>query len=106
VSPLLGEVKRVDGQVTEIKKVINQQNSQQNLLKYILSQFPASVNLSQLLLDSDKLNLIGFSSNPKDIQLFYSKLKKDGKFASVNFSEIRKNELNYSFTLELSGFKN
>lgn len=106
VSPLLSEVKRVDGQVTEIKKIISQQDSQRNLLEYIFSQFPASVNLSQLVLDSDKLILLGVSNNPKDIQLFYSKLKKDSKFASVNFAEIKKNEFNYSFTLELAGFKN
>lgn len=106
VSPLIAEVKKVDSQVTEIKKIVGQQDSQQKLLNYILSQFPASANLSQLSLDSDKVNLIGLSNNPKDIQLFYSKLKKDGKFASVNFSNIKKAELGYLFTLELEGFKN
>lgn len=106
VSPLVAEVKKVDSQVTEIKKIVLQQDSQQRLLNYILSQFPASANLSQLLLDPDKISLIGSSNNPKDIQLFYNKLKKDGKFASVNFSNLQKAELGYLFTLELGGFKN
>lgn len=106
VSPLVAEVKKVDSQVTEIKKIVLQQDSQLKLLNYILSQFPASANLSQFLLDSDKVSLIGSSSNPKEIQLFYGKLKKDGKFASVNLANIQKAELGYLFTLELGGFKN
>ncbi len=106
VSPLIAEVKKVDSQVTEIKKIIVQQDSQQKLLNYLLSQFPASANLSQLLLDSDKLSLIGSSTNAKDIQLFYNRLKKDGKFASVNLANIQKSDLGYLFTLEAGGFKN
>lgn len=106
VNPLVAEVKKVDSQATQIKKIVLQQDSQLKLLNYILSQFPASANLSQFLLDSDKVSLIGSSSNPKDIQLFYTKLKKDGKFASVNLANIQKGESGYSFTLELGGFKN
>lgn len=106
VSPLVAEVKKVDSKVTKIKKVVLQQDSQLKLLNYLLAQFPASASLSQFLLDSDKVSLIGSSNNPKDIQLFYNKLKKDGKFALVNLASIQKGESGYSFTLELGGFRN
>ncbi len=105
VSPLLTEVKKVDNQITQIKKVIGQQTSEQRLFDYVLSQFPASATLNQLLFDSDKLTLIGASTTPRDVQLFYSRLKSDGKFAAVNISTIKKTETGYLFTLELGGFK-
>ncbi len=106
VSPLLAEVKKVDSQITEIKNVVNQQGSQRRMFDYVLSQFPASATLTQFLLDPTKLTLIGSSTSSKDIQLFYNKLKKDSKFASVDFSTIKKTENGYLFTLELQGFKN
>ncbi len=106
VTPLITEIKRVDSQVTEIKTIIAQQDSQQKLLANILSQFPASANLSQLKLESNKVTLLGSASNPKDIQLFYNTLKKGGKVASVNFSNIKKAEVGYLFTLEIEGLKN
>lgn len=106
VNPLLTEIKTVDNQVATIKKVVTRQDSQQKLLDYILAQFPASVNLTELLLYSDKLSLLGSSSNPKEIQLFYNRLRMDGRFASVNFSNIKKDGSSYLFTLELKNFKN
>lgn len=106
VNPLLTEIKKVDNQATIIKKVVTRQDSQQKLLGYILAEFPASVNLTELLLSSDKLSLLGSSSNPKEIQLFYNRLRMDGKFASVSFSSIKKDGSSYLFTLELKNFKN
>lgn len=106
VSPLIVEAKRVDSQTIEIKKIVVRQNLQQRLFDYIQSEFPASVNLSQFNLDENKLILIGNSNTPKDIQLFYSKLKKDGRFSVVSLADLRKTDFGYSFTLELDGFKN
>ncbi len=105
VAPLLGEAEKVDYQVKEVKTVLQAQSTFASMTNYLLSQFPASITLTAFSIEADKVSLTGSATNPKDIQLFYTKLKKDANFAKVELSNLKRDRTGYAFILELSGYK-
>ncbi len=105
VEPLISEAQKINYQVTQAQGIIQNQQAFAHQINYILSQFPQAATLTTFSIDSSKIDLNGVSTNPKDIQLFYSKLKADNRYSSVLLSNLKKDIGGYSFAIELSGFK-
>lgn len=105
VLPLLKEAETIDQRTVESQKIFADQKKYNLMLQYFLSEFPASVNLNSLEVTSDTIQAIGTTSDPNQLQAFYSLLKKENKFTTINLQNIKKTDFGYSFTLGLRKFK-
>jgi len=104
VLPLLNEADNIDKRSSEIDKIIKKQNNFHSMTKYILSIFPASINLNDFEISADTVKITGSAQNAEHLQSFYSVLKKDKKFALVQFASIKKTDFGYDFSLLLNKY--
>ncbi|MBI2051869.1 PilN domain-containing protein [Candidatus Roizmanbacteria bacterium] len=106
VQPLLAEANKINTQAQDSKKILNTQGNFLASFRYVLSLFPQNLVLRKLTISQDKIMLNGIALTPKDLQLFYRKLKKDNRFSRIDLSNIEKKEGVFTFRLELVSFKN
>lgn len=106
VKPILAESEKIYNKINTVKSVISNQNIFFDTVNYILSIFPESLFLDNLTIEEKKIKLEGLATDPKQLQLFYYKLKNEGKFSSVDLGDIRRTENGYSFSISLENFKN
>ncbi len=105
VLPLLKEAERIDKRTIEAKAIFRRQQVFSVMLRYFLSQFPASITLINLELNPDSIKATGNAFEAKELQGFYSLMQKDKKFGKVELQTLRKTDFGYSFVLSLSKFK-
>lgn len=105
VAPLLVEADTISKRTVKSESIIHEQNQFSQMINYFLSQFPASVTLSELKLENETLKIYGSVIDLRQLEAFYSLLRSDKKFSTVNLQDIKKTESGYIFTLELSKFK-
>lgn len=101
VQPVLAEAKKINDRAKESTQILTDQQKLIALIKYLLSVFPETVNLDRMSFDEGKLTLTGSSANPKHLQLFYARLKKDNMFLNVELKNVKRGEFGYSFTIVL-----
>jgi len=104
VKPLLEEAERVNKQTIAILEVTSKQDLQLSALNYILSVFPESVVLTSLNISDGTYTLKGTSTDPRQLQLFYAKLRSERQFKLVSLSNIRRVNAGYVFDLVLTDF--
>ncbi len=104
VTPLLEEASRVNQQSVAIRKVTAQQEHKLVALNYILSVFPEAVVLTTLSINDTTFTLKGTSTDPRQLQLFYTRLQADKYFKTVTLSNIRRVNEGYVFDLVLDSF--
>lgn len=104
VAPLLVEADTISKRTVKSENIIKEQSQFNQMINYFLSQFPASVTLNELKLDNETLKIFGSAIDLRQLEAFYSLLKSDKKFSTVNLQDIKKTEAGYIFTLELSKF--
>jgi Tfp pilus assembly protein PilN len=105
VLPLLTEAGNIDKRTIEIEKIFKDQNNFNKMFQYYISQFPATINLTNLELNAGSVRVMGNAINPKDLQAFYAILKKEGHFGIVDLQNIKKTDEGYSFTLLVDKYK-
>ncbi len=105
VLPLLQEASRIDKKSTEIENIIKKQEKFDSMVEYLLSVFPETVTLTSLESLEDSLKITGNAGDAKQLQAFFTLLKKEGKFSSVEFKSIKKTESGYSFIMSLDKYK-
>jgi len=101
VMPLLSQAESIDKNTKELKIIVNQQEDFLSSLNYLLSVFPETITLKKLDINEKSINMLGSAVDPNQLRSFYAILKKEGKFKSVNLSNIKKNQLGYSFAINL-----
>ncbi len=100
--PLIKEVRAVEQKVSSVKTIIQEQSRFQEKFQYLLSVFPEKLTLDELRMDkSGNFHLIGTTSDPGIVKIFYERLKKDNKFKTVDLSNLKKDEEGFRFTLLL-----
>lgn len=105
VKPLLAEANKIDQQVQAVKTVTADQEALAKSIGYLLSVFPKDLSLTKLTVENSVFNLEGITLNPKLLQQFYIRLKKDNKFSTVTLDNIKREEAKYVFNFQLSGYK-
>lgn len=103
--PFVDDIRKKYARVEKVKLVIDQQETTQKKLDYILSVFPADFYLTRLTLDREKVVLEGKSVNYLTIMRFQNRLRKDKRFVNVDLQSVKKQGSLFAFTFELSGFK-
>lgn len=102
VKPILAESEKIQNKINAAKSLINNQNAFFDTVNYILSIFPESLFLDNLTIEKKTIQLDGFATDPRQLQLFYFKLKNEGKFSSVNLGDVKRTESGYSFSILLN----
>ncbi len=102
VQPILAEAKRINDKAEESKVIVDDQEELLTSIKYVLSIFPESLVLERLELEEGALILNGVALDPRQLQLFYNKLKKERRFAQVTLDNVKRQENGYLFTMQLS----
>jgi Tfp pilus assembly protein PilN len=105
ILPLSKEAEKINIQTREVKKILQQQEKFNSMTNYFLSVFPAALTLTNLEINPDSFKLTGNTIDPRQLQSFYSFLKKEGKFNNVELQGLKKSENGYIFILILSKFK-
>lgn len=105
VLPLLTEASQIDQKTKEIKTILNKQELYDSMLEYLLSVFPETITLTNMETTGDSMKISGNAFDAKHLQAFISVLKKDGRFTSVEFQNIKKTESGYVFLMLLDKFK-
>ena len=104
IVPLLDEASRIDKKTIEIEKIINNQTSYSSMIAYLLSVFPETAILTNFESSGDSLKITGVASDPRHLQSFYYLLKKEKKFSSIEFQNIKKVDAGYDFTIALNKY--
>ena len=102
VQPLLAEAKKINDQAKESTSIVDDQKQTLSSLNYILSIFPATIFLSRLTYEEGLFLLTGTATDPKQLQYFYNRLKKERQFALVDLSNVKRDENGYTFSLQIS----
>ncbi len=105
VLPLLQQADIIDQRSTEAKKIFKKQQQLTSMMQYFLSQFPSNITLVTLEINPNSLKATGNSFDARQLQAFYTVLKKDNKFTDIQLLNLRKTEIGYSFVLNLNNFK-
>lgn len=102
VQPLLAEAKKINDQAKESTDIVDEQKETLSSINYILSIFPESISLNRLTYEEGLFRLTGTALDPKQLQFFYNRLKKERQFALVDLSNVKRDENGYAFTMEIS----
>lgn len=105
VLPLLKEADLIDRRTKESDNIFKKQIKFKTMFQYFLSQFPAGLTLINLEINPDSIKATGNAYDPRQLEAFYTLLKKDGRFATVEIQTLKKTEFGYSFVFSLSKFK-
>lgn len=103
--PLIEEVSAVEKKTAIVQDIIKRQNRFADAFQYVMSIFPEKLTLDKLTIEvNGDFNFTGTTSNPDVVKQFYNKLKKDKRFASVELKNIKKELLDFSFSMELNKY--
>ncbi len=105
VTPLLDEAEIISKRTTEGDAVIGRQSQFTKIIDYLMSQFPASANLTEIKIEGDSIEMTGLTLDLPQLQSFYYLLKDEKKFGNVNLKSIKKTDTGYDFILSLNKFK-
>lgn len=105
VLPLLQEAERIDNKSSEINKIILKQKNFDMMIQYFLSVFPESITLTELISTEASLKISGDATDARQLQAFFLLLKKDGRFALVEFKNIKRTPTGYTFMMSLENFR-
>lgn len=102
--PSFEEATKLNTQLTAIQTIVTNQSRQNQSLSYLMSRFPQDVYLSRLVLDDGSYTLSGITINAQVLRDYYTLLKKESKFKTVELSNIKREESGYTFTLRAEAF--
>ncbi len=103
-NPIIQEIDKADFQLKEIQKLISSQSLFTQMMEYTFAEFPASIVLSQLVIDSNSMDLTGSAQNARDLQSFYAKLQRDKRYETIELENVKRVEDGYTFTMKLKKF--
>lgn len=106
VLPLLNEAAKIDKKTTIIEDTLLEQEKFGGMLNYFISSFPETVTLTNMEIKKGSIKVIGDATDAKHLQSFYTTLKKENKFKTVNLQSIKRTEAGYNFILFLDKFTN
>ncbi len=101
---LLKDASATELKINQIKPILKKQEYLTKELDYILSIFPETVYLSKMTIDDEKITLDCWTSDSSVIKLFYQRLLKEKKFKEINLINLKKTEINYTFTVILTKY--
>jgi hypothetical protein len=100
---LIKEANQTELKLTQIKKIIDNQQRFIHNLQYLTNIFPEELFLKKYSLDDKgEILLEGYSLEPTLIKKFYLKLVKDQYFKKVILQYIKKVDTQYEFVVTLS----
>ncbi len=105
VLPLLKEAELIDRRTIESENIFRKQQKSTVMLQYFLSQFPAGITLINLEINPDSVKATGNAYDPRQLEAFYTLLRKDKRFDTVELQTLKKTEFGYSFVLNLAKFR-
>lgn len=103
--PLINEIRETDFRLKEIGTILETQKKLSAIIQYTFSSFPESIRLTEFFLVKDMVTLEGIATNSKDLQAFYTLLKKEGRYGFVELENLKRTDEGYNFTLKLEKFK-
>jgi len=106
VLPLLNEAAKIDKKTSIIDDTLLEQKKFGGMLDYFIASFPETVTLTNLEIKGGAVKIMGDATDAKHLQSFYSTLKKENKFKTVNLQSIKRTETGYNFILLLDKFTN
>lgn len=104
--PLLNEALKIDKKTSIISETLLKQKKFNEMINYFIASFPETITLTNLEAKDSSITIKGDAENAQHLQAFYSLLKKENKFKTVNLQNIKKTETGYNFTLLLEKFSN
>ncbi len=87
-----------------ISSLLDSQSKESRMFEYVLSRFPEQFFLNEMNITVDSMTLKGSTPDANILRGFYTRLKSDQKFNSVNLQNISKTDKGYDFTFILGGF--
>jgi Tfp pilus assembly protein PilN len=106
VLPLINEAVKIDKKTIFIEETLLQQKKFSEMFEYFIASFPETVTLTNLEIKGESIKIVGDAVNAQHLQAFYTLLKKENKFKTVNLQNIKKTETGYNFVLLLEKFIN
>lgn len=103
--PLIKEAKKESFKVDQAGSIIAKQANFLETIDYLLSIFPESFFLDKMQVTKDVIIMIGISQDPKSLNKFLNRLKKEGRFKKVELKNIKKSDEGLEFSFELSNYK-
>lgn len=106
VLPLLNEAAKIDKKTSIIDETLLQQRKFGGMVDYFIASFPETVTLTNMEIKGGAIKIMGDASDAKHLQSFYTTLKKENKFKTVDLKSIKRTETGYNFVLLLDKFTN
>ena len=101
---LLKDATAAELKLNQIKPILNKQDNVVKRLNYVLSIFPESAYVTKMNISDESITLDCWTDNASIIKFFYQRLLKEKKFKQINLMNLKKTEINYTFTLILSQY--
>lgn len=102
--PLLNEAAKIDKKTSIANETILKQKRFNEMINYFIASFPETITLTNLEVKDESIKITGDAENSQHLQAFYTLLKKENKFKTVNLQNIKKTETGYNFVLSLEKF--
>lgn len=106
VLPLLNEAAKIEKKTSTINETLLKQKKFSEMVDYFLASFPETITLTNMEVKDESIKITGDAENAQHLQAFYTLLKKENKFKTVNLQNIKKTEMGYNFVLFLEKFIN
>jgi len=104
--PLIKEAQAIDNKVGIISGLVSEQESFAAGINYLFGRFPEKIKLENLNMSKDgRIEFSGQATDVNLIRIFYMRLIKEAKFASVEMPLLEKKESGFLFRMALSGYK-
>ena len=104
-TPFIIEAQKIEKKTGSITSVIEKNKRLSSMIAYSFSKFPRDANLLRIEVTDDSVTMQGNALDARQLQQYYGLLRKEGRFASVNLTDLIKSTDGFSFTLILSHFK-
>lgn len=104
--PLIREATKESYRLDQAQKIIAKQQDFLDSINYLLSIFPENFYLEKFNVSDLTISIVGTTQDPILLQKFFTRLKKEGKFAKVDMSNVKKKDQSLEFSFELGKFKN
>lgn len=103
-APLINQGQHVYLKTTSIEDILHQQTGLSQMFEYLLSRFPAKLNLDSLEITGTDLVFDGRAADAQTIQSFYKRLQQDNRFRTISLVNISKDESGFVFKFALKNF--
>lgn len=91
VTDLEKEIRTIQGKLTYIKQVTDNQSRVLNVIRFLQENSPTTVSFSSITLTSEKINFTAAAANLRSFNFLIRKFQQNDKFTEVTLEDIVRN---------------